>query len=172
MLSSVAGSNDLVCHILPSSFRDFPYQEKDAALSVWTQAYDQSPPKPSNSSYQRAWDIPNVLAAVMFLQENATEDRSKARLLASTAKESGAWLHALPFSSCGLHMDDDTIHLEVWLRFGAPICYPHQCCHCWADVDRLATHGLSCRWSEGRNFHHAASNDIILRSLNSAGVPS
>ena len=41
-----------------------------------------------------------------------------------------------------------------------------------AEVDSLATHGLSCRWSEGRHHRHAAMNDIVHRALASAKVPS
>ncbi len=39
-------------------------------------------------------------------------------------------------------------------------------------MDSLATHGLSCHWSEGRHFRHAALNDIVHRALTSAKVPS
>ena len=46
------------------------------------------------------------------------------------------------------------------------------CAHCGAEVDSLATHGLSCRWSEGRHHRHAALNDILHRALTSARVPS
>ena len=58
------------------------------------------------------------------------------------------------------------------LRLGAPLCRPHTCHHCGAEVDSLATHGLSCRWSEGRHHRHAAMNDIVHRALASAKVPS
>ena len=54
------------------------------------------------------------------------------------------------------------------LRLGVPICGPHSCHHCGAEVD----HALSCRKSEGRHQRHAALNDIIHRTLTSAHVPS
>ena len=38
-------------------------------------------------------------------------------------------------------------------------------------MDNLDTHGLSCRFSKGRHSRHAALNDIIKRSLESAKVP-
>ena len=50
----------------------------------------------------------------------------------------------------GLRMEDETIRVAVGLRLGIPLCRPHKCSHCGATVDDLATHGLSCRWSEGR----------------------
>ena len=69
-------------------------------------------------------------------------------------------------------MDNKTIRVAIGLRLGAPLCYPHRCQHCGSEVDELTTHGLSCRWSEGRIPRHMAVNDIICRSLVSAGVPS
>ena len=77
-----------------------------------------------------------------------------------------------PISSLGMRMDDNTIRVAVGLRLGAPLCRPHSCHHCRAEVDCLATHGLSCWWSEGRHHRHAALNDIIHRALASAKVPS
>ena len=90
---------------------------------------------------------------------------SRVRLLAASAKESGDWSNALPISSLGLKMDNDTIRIAVRLRLGSSLCRPHTCRHCGAEVDSLATHGLSCRWSEGRHFRHAALNDIIHQAL-------
>ena len=69
-------------------------------------------------------------------------------------------------------MDDSTIRVAVGLHLGAPLCRPHQCQHCEAEVDCLATHGLRCRWSEGRHHRHAAINDIVHRSLTSAKIPA
>ena len=83
------------------------------------------------------------------LLENASDDRSKACLLANTSKEAEAWLNAFPMASCGHRMDDETIAIAVGLCLGAPLCHPHQCQHCGGEVDSLGTHGLSCWWSEG-----------------------
>ena len=75
-------------------------------------------------------------------------------------------------SPLGLRMDDTTVRVAVGLRLGSPLCRPHTCHHCGAEVDHLATHGLSCRWSEGRHFRLSALNDIVHRALSSAKVPS
>ena len=117
-------------------------------------------------------DTPALKAITESLLVNASDDRSKARLLANSSKETGAWLNALPIASCGLRMDHESIRVAVGLRLGAPLCLPHQCHHCGAEVDCLGMHGLSCRWSEGRFSPHAAINDIIYRSLHSANVPA
>ena len=69
-------------------------------------------------------------------------------------------------------MDDEPIRIATCLRLGAPLCYPHKCCHCGTDVDSSGKHGLSCRWSEERRLRHAAINDMVYRFLRSAGVSS
>ena len=106
------------------------------------------------------------------LLDEASDDVSRARLLAAATKEPGAWLHVLPVSSLGLRMADYSLRIAVGLRLGTPICSPHLCHHCGAEVDVFGRHGLSCRKSEGRHHRHAAVNDIIHRSFVSAHVPS
>ena len=106
------------------------------------------------------------------LFEAASDERSRAQLLATSSKESGAWLHAVPLSSLGLRMDNNTVRVAVCPGLGAAICHPHTCCNCGAEVDHLATHGLSCRKSEGRHFRHAALNDILHQALSSVNVSS
>ena len=97
---------------------------------------------------------------------------SQVCLLATSAKESGAWLNALPISSLGQKMDNDTIRIAVGLKLGSSLCRTHICRHCGAEVDSLATHGLSCRLIECCHFRHAALNDIIHQALSSAKIPS
>ena len=69
-------------------------------------------------------------------------------------------------------MDKDTIRIAVGLSLGSSLCRLHTCHHSGAEVHSLATHGFSCRWSEGCHFRHAALNDITLRALSSAKIPS
>ena len=109
---------------------------------------------------------------LMTLLDNAPDARSRARLLAVVTKESGAWLHALPISAFGLRMGDDVIRIATGLRLGLPICRPHHCQHCYAEVDELGLHGLSCVKSAHRHFRHAAVNSIVQMSLASAKIPS
>ena len=144
----------------------------DEAKDLWSLGHGQSPPEVTSQHQQRAWDIPKMSALAESLLENAPDPRARARLLASATKESGAWLNVLPISSLGLRMDNDTIRVAAGLRLGAPLCMPHSCHHCGEEVDCLAMHGLSCRWSEGRHHRHAAVNDIIHRTLAAAKVPS
>ena len=79
-------------------------------------------------------------------------------------------MNVLPISSLGLRMDNDAIRVAVGLRLGALLCRPHTCHDCDAQVDIQASHGLSCRQSEG--YHHCHTAMIIHRTLTSAKVPS
>ncbi len=92
-------------------------------------------------------------------------------MIASSSKESGAWLSTLPISSLGLRMDDKVIRIGVGLRLGVPLCEPLDCPFCGGQVDEYGIHGLKCRYSKGRHSRHSAINDIIKRSLESIKVP-
>ena len=171
-LASAAASSDLIHHIIPPHLQSSPIPNLDDARAQWSQGHNLSPPEGSAQWHQKAWDTPKVAEIAVNLLENAPDARSRARLLAASTREAGAWLNALPISSLGLRMDDDTIRLAIGLRLGSSLCRPHVCAHCGAEVDSLATHCLSCRWSEGRHHRHAALNDILHRALTSAHVPS
>ena len=136
------------------------------------QGHDSPPPPDSVAHRQKMCDLPRVCATSQALTDNAPDARSRARLLVVCRSESGVWLRALPVPSLGLRMDDETAHVAVGLRLGTSLCRPHQCIHCGAEIDHSATHGLSCRWSEGRHHCHEAVNDVIHRSLTSAKIPS
>ena len=63
-----------------------------------------------------------VKAVADHLMESASDERLQAQLLASTCKESGAWLNALPLSQCSLRMDNETVHLHGgWSKVGSPL---------------------------------------------------
>jgi hypothetical protein len=62
-----------------------------------------------------------VRALASNLLSSATDSITRARLLASQQKESGAWLSAPPpISTLGLRMGNDTIRVAVGLRLGSP----------------------------------------------------
>ena len=90
--------------------------------------------------------------------------------MAVSCAESGAWLNALPIAHLGLRLSDDVVRVAVGLRLGVPICRPHLCASCGANVEALGVHGLSCRFSKGRHSRHAALNDILKWTLESAKI--
>ena len=67
-------------------------------------------------------------------------------------------------------MDDEVVRIVVGLCLGVALCVPHCCPHCGSDVDEMGTHGLSCRFSKGCHFRHAAINDTIKRWINAAKI--
>ena len=69
-------------------------------------------------------------------------------------------------------MDNETIRVAVGLHLGVALCNPHLCQHCGAAVELFGLHGLSCRFSTGRHYSHAALNDIIHRALSTSHIPS
>ena len=146
-LASTAASTDLVQHIVPPHLRDIPFPYRNEAEILWSEGHDHPPPGGIAQHHQKIWDNIKATSIADALLETAPDARARARLLASSARESGVWLNVLPISSLGLRMDDDTIRVAVGLRLGAPLCRPHTCCHCGSEVDALATHGLSCRQS-------------------------
>jgi len=105
------------------------------------------------------------------ISSSITEPHHQARWLACQDKSSGEWLKAIPITSCGLRLDDESIRIAIGLRLGAPLCSPHPC-PCGAAVDSTGIHGLSCRHNKGRLPRHSSFNDIVHRSLIRAGVPS
>ena len=171
-LASADGSVALVNQILPLRLRNTPYQERVEARHQWGAGLDVSPPTPPASFRQKEWDAPRVQERAASLLSTASDARSRARLLAVSTKELGAWLKAPPISSLGLQMDDECLRIAIGLRLGCQLSLPHVCARCGEDVDQYATHGLSCRWSQGRHSRHGEINDIIHRSLVTAKVPS
>ena len=171
-LASLHSSQYLVNKILPPRLLSTDLLHKDIAISVWSQGHQQSPPQEKASFSQKAWDSPRVEAVSAALLDQASDAITRARLLAVSRKESGAWLHAVPNSSLGLRMDNETIRVAVGLRLGVALCSPHSCQHCGAAVDQFGLHGLSCRFSTGRHYRHAALNEIIHRALTTSHIPS
>ena len=169
-LASAAASSDR--HIVPPTLQSFPIPFVEEAERQWSVGDSVSPPEGTGRCRQKVWDTIKAKILADALLDGARDSRERARLLASRARESGVWLNVLPISSLGLRMDVSTIRVAVGLRLGAHLCRPHTCRQCSAEVDSVATHGLSCRWSEGRHHRHAAVNDIIHRALSSAKIPS
>lgn len=132
---------------------------------------DQQLPSGDSSGCQRSWDTLSATVSRDHLLSQANHVH-RARLLAASQPHTAAWIQAAPVPSLGLHLDDEVVRVAVALRLGAPICEPHRCYHCDHPVDQLGHHGLSCIKSAGRLPRHSLLNDVVRRSLASAGFPA
>jgi hypothetical protein len=123
------------------------------------------------TNLQKDWEAPILDKLSSLLMENSTNPQDKARLLAASTKESGAWLNALPCPSLGLVLDNSSVRIAVGLRLGTPLCHPHTCV-CGEPVDHLGTHGLSCVKKGGTFSRHSALNEIIKQACSKVNVPT
>ena len=119
---------------------------------------------------QRGWDVPLIILKQNRMLENA-DQYDRARLLAVTQPESGAWLTAIPVPSLGTQLSPEEIRIAVSLRTGAKVCESHTC-KCGKNADEFGYHLLSCRFGEGHHPRHTAINEIVCRALKVSGVPS
>ena len=169
-ISSAISASTLVEAIL-SSITDLAPFEVSAEVETWkARGQDLIEPIGESGFRQRAWDTPQIEYVQKTLLERA-DQFAQARLLASAQPESGSWISAIPVPSLGTSMSPDEIRIAIALRTGSKICENHVC-KCGKNADEFGFHLLSCRFNEGRHPRHAAINDIICRSLKSAGVPS
>ena len=169
-LASAAGATALLSQILLNRIMSIPDPAVDQATMTWMSLGGTVFPNGAEANVQRCWDESISKAVAEQLMEGADE-RSLARLRASRAAESGAWLKAIPSSSLGLNLDNSSLRIAVGLRLGCPLGLEHQCI-CGSVVDKFGQHGLVCKRSAGRHIRHNLLNDTILRGLQSAGVPS
>ncbi|XP_055351541.1 uncharacterized protein LOC129597868 [Paramacrobiotus metropolitanus] len=167
-LASIYATRSLVSKLLPHSTG----VAADDHIALWSYLSDDaSPPLSESRHLQRAWDTPYCLAEQATLLYEASDATNKARLLAVSTPESGVWTHALPSSSIGNLLDDESFRIAVAIRLGAPVSAKHQC-RCGTDVAANGHHGLSCKFSAGRRPRHDCINDILRRALGSAGIPA
>jgi len=93
------------------------------------------------------------------------------RFLAVAAPRSSDWLLALPITSCGLRLDDESVHVAVSMCLGINLCESHVCCGCSFEVDARDLHCFMCKHAPGRTAIHQSLNDVVSRAFPSAGIP-
>ncbi|CAK9293021.1 unnamed protein product [Gordionus sp. m RMFG-2023] len=81
-------------------------------------------------------------------------------------------METIPSNNLDLLLTADELRFAIGLRLNCEIVLPYQCKHCETSVDRKGRHCLHCRFCRGRFPRHTNCNDIILRALKSAGIPS
>ena len=104
------------------------------------------------------------------LYYNSSHNLPTTTTTTARSRHSGDWLMALPITSCGLKLDDEAVRVAVGTRLALKLCIPHQC-RCGSEVDSFGRHSLVCKRAPGRTVRHHHLNDVIARSVASAGVP-
>lgn len=169
-LSSVKNTSALLSRMLPSSI----FYSKDSAILEAEQNFHDLTDIADFSNFNNQKDFDRGMCQVFFnrILSQTNDKRQKARLLALQEPESNAWLKALPSVSLGNVLDDPSFRISVGLRLGMPVVGEHTCAGCSKKVDIYGLHGLCCNKSVGRLSRHGQINDIIMRSLRSANIPS
>ena len=148
---------------------------EDSILEImrrrWQQSTAETSDFPSSDCKQSSWDTPLLSAAMSGIESRARDSYDLARLNAIQAPHASDWLFALPLAAQGLRLNDEEMRVAVGLRLGAVICAPHACA-CGTMVSARGSHGLACSLGFGRQARHSTINDIVLRSLIRAGIPS
>lgn len=119
---------------------------------------------------QKNWDMPRIKSkfSEMF---DSSEPVARARLLASSTKESSKWLQVVPSSQLGLLLDNNAARIAVGLRLGCQLCEEHKCI-CGDIVGTDGLHGLSCPNSGGWIYRHDDMNRTFAHAISSAGFPT
>ena len=102
---------------------------------------------------------------------DSSEPIVRARLLASSTKESSKWLQVVPSSQLGLLLDNNTARIAVGLRLGCQLSEEHKCI-CGKIAKKDGLHGLSCASSAGWIPRHDHVNKIFSHAFSTAGHPN
>ncbi|GAU91574.1 hypothetical protein RvY_03802 [Ramazzottius varieornatus] len=164
-LASVHATHSLVSQICSETDLDAAVVE---GITLWRTSCNVEPPPGLTRSVQKLWDTPPVESSFRALLEQSSPT-DKARLHAVSTKESGAWLNALPVSTLGNLLEDNSFRISVGLRLGAKLCETH-ICRCGLKVDITGRHGLAYKHSAGRHSRHDALKGIIHRALTTCQV--
>jgi len=76
---------------------------------------------------QSAWNRLGVSYDLVSVKSGLVTSVQKASFLAAASPHSGDWLYAFPNTSCGLRLDEESIHVAASLRLGSNVCVPHTC---------------------------------------------
>ena len=160
-LASASACYDLIHQILPDWLHGCPYPSFNKGLALWQEGLT-SPPSSGNFSVNiKACEI---LTSLVNSMDDAS---SRIHILSATRKESQAWIQGLPSSSLAHIRDNEVVRIAIGLRLGVPLCVPHSCCQCGAQVNKFGRHGLSC---PKKTETYAQVGSIVRDCLDSLSV--
>ena len=167
--SSLSATRQLVGQILHDVFESCPTSEADSVAECWTEL-GHEPIVTDNKPFQRYWSSAVHEALFRSLKADAPPCRL-VRILTAAQGHSGDCIIAYPITQVGTRLDNKILRVGVALQIGLTVCLAHQC-RCGATVQSDGLHPLSCLFSAGRFPRHSAINNIIKRSLDTAGLHS
>ena len=166
-LASASACYDLIHLILPDWLHGCHYPMFSKDLTIWQEGHNNPPPSGRASFNVKAWEEP-YYKTILTLIFNFMDDASfRIRVLSASREESYAWIHGLLPSSLAHKMDNEVVRIAIGLRLGGPLCVPHSCCQCGAQVDKFGRHGLSCR---KKGEHYIEVSNILRDCLNTVRV--
>ena len=167
-LASVHSVINLVSLIIPNINFSSCF---DDAFEHWNDNFAAFDKPDICKSLQSCWKSIILTKKMESLSSSCDNSISECRLLALSSKHAGKLIDALPSASLSTLLDNDTLRIATALRLGTKICEPHICV-CGAAVHENGLHDLSCQKSADRRSRHDEINDLIKRSLVSAGISS
>ena len=162
-LASASACYDLIHQILPDRLRGCPYPSFHESLSFWQQMHNSPPPSGEASFNLNTWEDPCYKNIMTSHVNSKVDASSRIRILSSAKDESQAWIHGLLSSSLVQKMDNEVVRIAIGLRLGVPLCPPHRCSQCGAQVDEFGRHGLSCH---KKKEEYTEIGNIVRNCLN------
>ena len=154
-LASAAGTALLQAEILPIAM----FQKILIGRTIYSCGRNPSDPLPLKQS---SWDRPGIEKDQASIESGLSTPLQRATFNAARS--------SLPITSCGLKFDDEEVRVAVGTRLALKLCITHPC-RCGSKVDSFGRHSLVCKRAPGRTVRDHHLNDVIARSLASAGVP-
>ena len=167
--SSLSATRQLVGLVLQNVLESCPTSGVDSVAELWTEL-GHEPIVTDKKPFQRHWSSAVHKALFRSIKAGAPPSRL-ARILTAAHGHSGDCITPYQIAQVGTRLDDETLRISVALRVGLNICLAHQC-RCGATVQSDGLNPLSCRLSVGRFPRHSAINNIIKRTLDTAGFHS
>ena len=81
-------------------------------LSSWSSSFGPIPDTlPARQPF-----CPSIQTDSLLVERSLSSAFQRASFLAASSKHSGDWLYALPVTSCGMKLDDETVRVAIRLR--------------------------------------------------------
>lgn len=105
-------------------------------IRFWRSHFESSPAGEVQGGHSRrnVTPVPKVVGHSTFTfgtpharQRTSYTTTSSERLLGVISREAGSWLHALPVSTLGNPLDNESLQIAISLRLGIPVGMGHNC---------------------------------------------